>query len=112
MYKIIWWLTLLFASVNVLLIPIGGAFNFACAIVGFLCCAVTGSLVVNPVEYVFCARCDKKFPKSDSPISAGYYDCSGDSYLANFVNPGEEIICDECMRRTESYQKIYGKVGS
>jgi hypothetical protein len=112
MYKIIWWLTLIFASVNVLLIPIGGGFNFGCAVIGFLICIIEANRVFDPQTYVFCARCDEKFVKSDSPVTAGYYDCSGDSYWANFVNPGEYTICDECMWATEGYRKIYGKVQS
>lgn len=113
MYKIIWWLTLIFASVNILLIPIGGGFNFLCAGIGFLVCIVEANRVFGESpNYVFCARCDEKFPKSQSGMSAGYYDCSGDSYWGNFVNPGEDILCDECMWGNPSYQAIYGKVGS
>jgi hypothetical protein len=112
MSKIIWWLTLIFASVNILLIPIGGGVNLVCAMIGFLVCAVTGNVVYRPIDHVFCNRCFAKFPKSQSPMTAGYYDCSGDSYWANFVNPGEEIVCDKCMWATKSYQAIYGKVNS
>src|ERR1700688_3395034 len=100
MNKFIWWLILIFASVNILLIPIGGGFNLGCAVIGFLVCAITGNRVFEPIEYVFCARCPAKFPKTDSSTTAGYYDCSGDSFWANFVNPGEDIICDECMHAT------------
>src|ERR1700675_1362806 len=74
MKKLIWWLTLIFASVNILLIPIGGGFNLGCAVIGFLVCAVTGRAIYEPIEHVFCNRCMAKFPKTSSPGTAGYYD--------------------------------------
>jgi hypothetical protein len=108
MRKFIWWFVLISSTVNIILVPIGGAINFAAAVIGLVACAITGSQVFNPIKYVFCARCKDRFPKSKSAFTAGYYDCSGDSYWAKFVNPGEDIVCDECIWATESYQKIYG----
>jgi hypothetical protein len=108
MNKVIWWFNLIGASVNILLIPIGGAFNFACAVLVFLVCLITANHVFRPVDYVFCTRCPAKFPKSQSGMTAGYYDCNPDSYWSQFVNPGETVLCDECMWKTDGYRKLYG----
>jgi hypothetical protein len=57
-----------------------------------------------------CDRCKKVFEgfRWDNGMTAGYYNCRDDGPWKEFTNPGEEIVCDDCMQSDPRYQKIYG----
>jgi hypothetical protein len=60
---------------------------------------------------VTCDRCKKKVEGIDDGIgTAGFYHTER-GYWSQFVNEGENIICDDCMFNDERYQKVYGRRG-
>lgn len=63
---------------------------------------------------VVCDRCGKTVEGLHSPatetsmgMTAGYYDTSGQPW-SDFVDPGERIICDDCMWADARYIAVYG----
>lgn len=61
----------------------------------------------------FCSRCYKDLTDlialSDEGMTIGYYRAKG---WAEFCNPGEENICDDCMFKDPRYIAIYGERGT
>jgi len=64
---------------------------------------------------VICDRCGKTIEGLHSPdtetsmgMTAGYYNTSGQPW-AQFVNPGENVVCDACMWADERYIAVYGE---
>lgn len=65
---------------------------------------------------VVCDRCGKTVhgihiePSERDPIggTSGYYNTAPLSPWANFANPGENILCDDCMFADPRYIAVYG----
>ena len=62
---------------------------------------------------VICDRCRKDVKgliyrgEATFKGTAGFYHVT-DNNWCKFANPGESIVCDECMFQDSRYQEIYG----
>lgn len=62
---------------------------------------------------VWCDRCQKMVPGYvGGPMSAGVYVVEGENnQWAKYANPGERIVCDQCMWKDPRYIAVYGNMG-
>lgn len=66
---------------------------------------------------VTCDRCHKEVKgmiyteEAQFKGTAGFYKVDN-GYWNRFANPGENIVCDECMFKDSRYQEIYGIKGT
>lgn len=59
---------------------------------------------------VVCDRCRKTVEGMRGPrYTAGFYDAEA---WVKYTNPGEKIICDNCMWSDARYQADYGKTNA
>lgn len=57
---------------------------------------------------VTCDRCKKTVAGLWTDFAtSGFYQCAA-GHWSNLVNPGESIICDECMHADPRYLAVYG----
>jgi hypothetical protein len=66
--------------------------------------------------FIKCDRCKHIKEGSvwaDGSGSAGCYVVGGDDshYWSRYANPGEHLVCDQCMWSDPRYIKVYGRVG-
>lgn len=57
-------------------------------------------------------QCDRCHEWVDGEVhenfSCGVYVTSGEGYWSRFANPGEDIVCDNCMWADPRYIALYG----
>ncbi len=62
---------------------------------------------------VVCDRCNKEVQgiKVEGVATGGFYEVgpTGEPW-GRFANPGETIVCDDCMCHDPRYIAVYGKV--
>lgn len=64
-----------------------------------------------PFEEITCCRCERVIiGYKDGEITEGYFDMS-DPEWAEYSNPGEDFVCNECMHKDERYLKDYPEGG-
>jgi hypothetical protein len=57
---------------------------------------------------VTCSRCGRQVDGyEDKTATSGFYRISPDGMCSQFANPGETVICDDCMWSDERYLAIY-----
>lgn len=62
----------------------------------------------KPAYCTFCMRIvAPNQPPAGAGMTAGFYDCRGDSHWREFVPAGVDFACDDCMWKQAKYQVRY-----
>jgi hypothetical protein len=61
------------------------------------------------IAIITCDRCHEPIDGIHGPgVTGGFYDVRPPSSWADYVNPGERFVCDNCMWTDPRYVAVYG----